>query len=68
MAIPTGSYWTRQYSYYELQIRSGFHVAPFYADWYVKDQQAAIEQWQRWYDKEQTRYPPTQWLYHGRSI
>ncbi len=44
MENPTACYWSRQYSYYELMIRSGKKM-PFESDWYVKDQQTALQEW-----------------------
>ncbi len=46
MANPHGNYWSRQYSYLELMIRSGINL-PFEADRTVKDQLAAIGSWQK---------------------
>ncbi len=66
MKYPRGNHWSRQYAYYELLIRSGCHVARFEADWYVKDQQAAINAWEEWWQKDQDRFNHSQWLYAGK--
>ncbi len=61
-----GSYWSRQFSYCELKIRSGQHIAPFFADWYVRDQFTAIETWRMWWEENQQLYGSSQWLFAGK--
>lgn len=68
MECPQGCYWTRQYSYYELQIRSGKHIAPFYADWDVEKQLEAIQTWKDWWQEHQYDFSKDQWLYNGKMI
>lgn len=67
MEFPKGNYWSRQFAYYELQIRSGAHIAPFFADWYVEDQMESINKWKLWWSENQYQYPPDQWLFQGRT-
>jgi hypothetical protein len=67
MAFSRGNFWSRQYAYYELQARSGNHVHPFYADWYVADQLKAIDAWQQWWEENKAKFPDSQWLYQGRE-
>ncbi len=66
MGYPRGNYWSRQFSYYELQIRSGMHIAPFRADWYVAEQKEAIGKWKDWWTENQSKYETNQWLFAGK--
>jgi uncharacterized protein (TIGR02270 family) len=68
MANPKGNYWSRQYSYTELQIRSGQHIAPFFADWNVKRQLEAIQTWQAWWQEHKQDFPDDPWLFNGKTI
>ncbi|MCG8333291.1 MAG: hypothetical protein MJE63_02170, partial [Proteobacteria bacterium] len=68
MEYSRGNYWSRQHAYYELQARSGEHIAPFFADWYVKDQNDAIRQWKQWWEENSHKYGSSQWLYAGKEI
>lgn len=67
MAYEKGNYWSRQYSYYELVIRSGEHIAPFFADWDVNDQLDAIDKWREWWLEKGHRFPENPWLFHGEQ-
>ncbi len=67
MAYKRGHHWCRQWSYYELRIRSGKHITHFEADWYVKDQLAAIEKWQTWWEEKKENFSKSQWLYNGKE-
>lgn len=66
MAYERGHYWSRQYAYYELVIRSGASVAPFFADWDVNDQLDAIERWRVWWRETGCTFPDDPWLFHGK--
>ena len=66
MGHRSGSYWTRQRAYYELQMRSGQHIAPFFADWPVHRQLESIRTWQHWWEQNRYEYPDHQWLFNGR--
>ncbi len=68
MSYPTGIYWSRQLAYYELQIRSGRHIAPFFADWHVQDQKESIEEWELWWTENRENYKDKQWLFAGDSF
>ncbi len=69
MENPTGNYWSRQYSYHELQIRSGHHVTPFFADWDVNDQKAAINRWKKWYEENGGVYAePQSCMFNGEIL
>ena len=67
MEFLKGNHWSRQYSYHELQIRSGQHIAPFQADWYLRDQKESIEKWKEWWRDNQMRYGDSQWLFAGKA-
>lgn len=68
MEYPMGNYWSRQYAYYELRIRSGCHIAHFEADWYVADQKAAIGKWRDWQETASERFGNAQWLFAGKDL
>ncbi|MBU2511432.1 hypothetical protein KJ966_08835 [bacterium] len=65
MAYPLGNHWSRQVSYYELLIRTGKYIAPFFADWYVKDQQSSIRIWKEWLVENRGTFRDKQWLFAG---
>jgi hypothetical protein len=68
MAYPRGNYWSRQYSFYELQIRSGQHIAPFFADWDVSEQIKSVELWRHWWQEAQYQYRFSQWYFNGKDL
>jgi uncharacterized protein (TIGR02270 family) len=57
----------RQRANLELVIRSGNDVS-FEPDWFVPQQQKAIERWWTWWQANQERFPSGQWLFHGQTI
>ncbi|MCG8337342.1 MAG: hypothetical protein MJE63_22805, partial [Proteobacteria bacterium] len=68
MANARGNYWSRQYSFHELQIRTGHSIVPFFADWNVQDQMNAINQWRTWWRENKNKFSSLQWLYAGKEI
>ncbi len=66
MAFPKGNHWSRQFSYYELIIRSGQRITQFEADWWARDQLEAIQKWQEWWGKSKDQFGDDQWLFYGR--
>ncbi len=65
MAFEQGNYWSRQYAFHELQIRTRQSISPFFADWDVKDQWNATSQWRRWWEENKGNYSSSPWLFAG---